>query len=64
MEINGQVSQYDIVLLFVLKYCLIRGGDNFVCFYFYFGFGIYWFCRIFYCLEKDILCVVVFVKIC
>ena len=62
MEINGEASQHDIVLLFALKYRLTRGGDNPVCFHLHFGPGIHRSRRILHRPEKDIPCAAVLAK--
>ena len=64
MEINGEASQHDIILLFALKYRLARGGDNPVCFHLHFRPGIHRSRRILHRPEKDIPCAAVLAKIC
>lgn len=64
MEIYGEASQHDIVLLFTLKNRLTRGGDNPVGVHFHSGFGVHRTRRLFHRPEKDIPCAAVLVKIC
>ena len=63
MEINGEASQHDIVLLFALKYRLTRGGNNSVCFHLHSGPGIHRSRRILHRPEKDITCTAMLAKI-